>query len=98
MAERMFVLGPIGRHGFEAPRPLAYGVSITTPDGLVCIGGSDANRHYAEVFHAAGSSGGWQIRPFPGLPVPLAYAAGALLGYTIFVAGGYRTARRTVRA
>ena len=34
----------------KLPHPLAYGVSITTPAGVVCIGGSDADRHYSEVF------------------------------------------------
>src|SRR5258706_10700944 len=31
------------RSGFRLPRPLAYGVSVTTRDGVNCIGGSDAN-------------------------------------------------------
>jgi len=72
----------------QLPRPLAYGISVTTPDGLVCLGGSDASRHYAEVFHLSWSNGRLQIKPFPSLPIPLANAAGALLGNTIYIAGG----------
>ncbi|MCB1127680.1 MAG: hypothetical protein KDM81_14395, partial [Verrucomicrobiae bacterium] len=33
------------------PRPLAYGVSLTVDDGVLCVGGSDATEHHAEVFH-----------------------------------------------
>ena len=71
----------------KLPRPLAYGISITTDRGLVCIGGADAKRHYADCFllrledHEI-------IVPLPELPRPCAYACGALLGNTIYVAGG----------
>ena len=36
--------------GFKLPRPLAYGASLSTDRGLVCIGGCDANQCYSEVF------------------------------------------------
>jgi len=70
------------------PRPLAYGISITTPDGVLCIGGSDAARHYADVFLLQLVAGRIEIKQFPALPVPLANAAGALVGNTVFVCGG----------
>ena len=70
------------------PRPLAYGISVTLPDGVLCIGGSDATRHYAEVFQLQLSAGKIGIKNFPTLPVPLANAAGAMVGKTIFVCGG----------
>ena len=31
------------------PTELAYGVGITVPEGLVCIGGTDGRRSYADV-------------------------------------------------
>ncbi|KPL09407.1 hypothetical protein AMJ85_06665 [candidate division BRC1 bacterium SM23_51] len=34
----------------KLPRPLAYGVSLTAMDGVVCLGGGDKDRHYADVF------------------------------------------------
>ena len=37
--------------GWTLPRPLGYGVSISTDDGVICIGGCDAEQCYAEVFH-----------------------------------------------
>jgi N-acetylneuraminate epimerase len=70
------------------PRPLAYGISLTTPEGVLCIGGSDATRHYADVFRLKYSAGKLETNNFPPLPVPLANAAGALVGKTVFVCGG----------
>ena len=34
----------------QATPPLGYGVSVSTPHGLICIGGGDAQRHYRDVF------------------------------------------------
>ena len=72
----------------KLPHPLAYGVSITTPAGLICIGGSDADRHYSEVFRLGFGNGVFSVQPLASLPTPLANAAGALLGETIYIAGG----------
>ena len=35
---------------FKLPRRLAYGMSFSTPDGVVCAGGSDAAQCFADVF------------------------------------------------
>jgi solute:Na+ symporter, SSS family len=70
------------------PRPLAYGISVTTKEGIVCIGGSDAQRHYADSFLLSWNRHTLNTKPLPNLPVPLANAAGALLGNTVYVFGG----------
>lgn len=75
---------PAGR----LPRPLAYGVSASTPHGVVCVGGSDAHRHYADVFRLDLRDRKLLIESLPALPRPVANACGALLGETIYVAGG----------
>src|SRR4051812_2685052 len=36
--------------GLTLPRPIGYGVSLTTPDGILCLGGSDSSGHYADCF------------------------------------------------
>lgn len=77
--------------GFHLPRPLGYGVSITTPDGLICIGGSDANQHFADVFELKWQGHQLQSRNLPRLPQPCANACGALVERTIYVAGGLET-------
>lgn len=75
---------PAGR----LPRPLAYGVSITTPDGLVCIGGSDEQSHFATVFRLRLQSGKAVFDEMPDLPLTLANGAGLLMGNSIYVVGG----------
>ena len=35
---------------FRLPRRIGYGVSVDTPEGVVCAGGHDAERCYADVF------------------------------------------------
>ena len=72
----------------KLPRPLAYGVSVTIPEGVLCVGGSDAQRHYSDVFLLKWSAGRLESQPFPNLPLPLANAAGALVGSTVYVGGG----------
>ena len=69
-------------------RPLGYGVSVTHHDGVVCVGGSDATGHFAEVFRLIWKEGKLVTTPLPPLPKPLANACGALLGDTLYVAGG----------
>jgi N-acetylneuraminic acid mutarotase len=72
----------------KLPRPLAYGVSITTPRGIACIGGGDAARHYAAGFLVEYRDGMLTTSPLPPLPKACAFACGAMLGTTIYVAGG----------
>ncbi|MHC4176132.1 MAG: sodium:solute symporter family protein [Planctomycetota bacterium] len=84
------------RTGLKLPRPLGYGVSITTDEGVVCLGGGDADRHYADVFMLEWT---WKdekkkeqrsikIKPLPPMPQPAAFFCGAMIGKTIYVAGG----------
>ena len=70
------------------PRPLGYGVSISTTEGVICLGGSDASRHYADVFRVGMRDGKLHSSPLPPLPRPCANACGALLNRTIYIAGG----------
>ncbi len=72
----------------KLPRPLGYGISITTSNGIVCVGGSDADKHHAETFLLKLNHGKLETQDLPSLPVPLANAAGGLLGNTILVFGG----------
>lgn len=70
------------------PRPLAYGVAVTLPDGVLCIGGSDAAGHRSEVFELQWRSGRLAVEPREPLPLPLAQACGAVAGDTVYVACG----------
>lgn len=70
------------------PRPLAYGVSVSLPSGLLCIGGSDADQYYADVFLCRLHNGQLGTESWQPLPVPLANMAGAKVGNWILVMGG----------
>jgi N-acetylneuraminate epimerase len=70
------------------PRPLAYGVSFTTREGVLCVGGSDSERHYAQAFVLVHSRGKLKVKSLSSLPIPLANGAGALVGDVAYVIGG----------
>jgi len=72
----------------KLPRAMAYGVSLTTEAGIVCIGGSDMNRHYSDCFILSVENEELKITSLPALPKPCANFCGAIIGRTIYVAGG----------
>ncbi len=89
--DHTFVLEPEAKEWQAAaklPRPLGYGVSLSTPQGLACLGGSDADRHYADGFLLRWTGKDLATTKLPSLPQPVANACGALIGNTIYVAGG----------
>lgn len=83
------------RIGFKLPRPLGYGVSVTTPDGVLCAGGSDSREHSRDVFLLCWRKDGVELEALPPLPHPLANACGARLGTTVYLAGGIATPNAT---
>ncbi len=70
------------------PRAAAYGVSVTLPQGVLCIGGCDASRCMDETFLLTVENGTPRVTAWPSLPVPLANAAGCLVSGKVYVAGG----------
>ena len=96
--DRVYLLESPSRNWREVgklPRPLGYGVSITTADGVVCIGGSDPNQHYQDCFRLRWQQGKLETAKIPSLPKPCANACGALLDNTIYVAGGLESPTAT---
>lgn len=85
----------VWRTGFKLPRALGYGVSISANDSVICIGGSDAKQHYTDVVRLGWKNGTIEISALPSLPRPCANACGALIGETIYVAGGIDTPAAT---
>ena len=75
----------------QLPGGLAYGVSVTWRDRLIGIGGSDRERHYPNVFSLQLNGNSVALETGPALPVPLANAAGVLVGDVIYLAGGSET-------
>jgi N-acetylneuraminate epimerase len=72
----------------KLPSPLGYGLSLTLPDGVILIGGSDATAHSRRVSLLTFADGKPGFETLPDLPVPLAQMAGALVGKRIHLCGG----------
>src|SRR3954447_26731860 len=80
------------RKAGKLPRPLAYGVSVTWNDEVLCVGGSNADGHHAHVFSLRLEGGALNIKDYPPLPKPCANTCGALVGDVLYVAGGIEKA------
>ena len=76
--------------GQQLPRAIAYGGSATTGHGVVCIGGNDAEQTYADVFLMKWDPQRQKVEfeDLPDLPSPCAYSSAAVIGDTVYVAGG----------
>ncbi|TKG96426.1 sodium:solute symporter [Puteibacter caeruleilacunae] len=82
----------------KLPNKLAYGVSVSTPKGVVCVGGNNQDQCFSNVFRLrfVADSGRVMRDLFPALPVPLSYMSGALLGNHLYIAGGQSSLKEGV--
>ena len=71
-------------------QPLGYAACVSTPLGIVCMGGNDATNTYADVFllrwHPENDS--VELAGLPPLPRPCAHGQAALIGNSVYLAGG----------
>jgi cyclically-permuted mutarotase family protein len=74
---------------FHIPQALAYGITIETENGLLCLGGNDANSSTDKVILLSWNSKDKEIEisDFPNLPYPLTKFNGGKIGNNIYVAG-----------
>ena len=72
--------------------PTAYGVSVTTEEGLICLGGATRGGHCADARMLRWAQGKIESVALPSLPRSIAFSCGALLaasgGKQVYVAGG----------
>src|SRR3546814_549378 len=75
---------------FKLPSARAYGASVSTPEGVLCIGGMDASNNRPDVFLMSWdqSSRTVQTTSFPDLPAPMAFMGAVLLDGYVYIAGG----------
>ena len=75
---------------FRLKRPIAYGASVSTDRGVVCIGGNDASRAYGDVFLLRWNPDTQSVEQemLPSLPGPCTNACAAVLGSRVYLAGG----------
>ena len=76
------------KSGLKLPHVCAYAVSVTAPDGVICIGGADAQKHLTNVFRLRWEGGRLNATALAPLPVPIAYACGAFVNDSVYIAGG----------
>ncbi len=78
-------------HAGKLPGPRGYGCSVTYRDGVICVGGSDSTQHYAEAYRLEWKSTKLITTNLLALPKPIANMCGALVGETLYIAGGQET-------
>lgn len=93
--DEIFVLTKAGddfiwKDGGKLARPIAYGAAVSTPDGVVCMGGNDAESTFDDVFLLSWDASAQSITTtkYPSLPEPCAFGAATLVGDVIYLAGG----------
>lgn len=79
----------------QLPLPNGYGVSITTPDGLLCVGGGNENRNFSDVFRLSYANGKITTQELPELPRACGFMAGVEMDGTLYIAGGIETPSAT---
>ena len=71
------------------PQPMAYGASVTTPEGLIIIGGTTATETLNNVYRInVNTDGKAVVTELPALPVAMDNMQGAWLAGKVYVAGG----------
>ncbi len=93
--DEIFLLENTGSGNFEwkqsatkLPFPIAYPACISTPEGVLSIGGEDQNGPVNQVFLFAFQNGNIKIENLPALPQTISAAGTTIIGSDIFVAGG----------
>ena len=81
----------------QLPEPLAYGASVPTEHGILCIGGNNSVSSKNTVWLLAydKTSNDVEISEHPSLPEPLAYAAATLAEDVVYVIGGKNSKNTT---
>ena len=93
--DRVYVLehasnGYAWKDGGRLPRRIAYGAAVSTDDGIVCMGGNDAEVTFDHVFLLRWNPTNDSIEQveYPPLPRPCAYGQATLINDVIYLAGG----------
>lgn len=78
----------------DLPYPVAYGCSVETPQGLVCIGEMNADSCLTSVFRIQKDSfGDFLLHQLPSLPETIDNASATMLNECIYITGGNQQLR-----
>ncbi|TWT65272.1 sodium:solute symporter family transporter [Allorhodopirellula solitaria] len=93
--DRIFVLTKDGdqyqwHEGGRLRQRLAYGAAVSTPDGVLCMGGNDTSETFGETFLLSWDPESEQMTKteYPPLPQPCAYSTATMIGDVVYLAGG----------
>lgn len=80
------------KDGGKLPRSIAYGAAVSTPDGVVCMGGGDKTEVYDDVFLLSWDPVAERITrtDYRPLPQPCVHGQAVVIGNVIYLAGGQR--------
>lgn len=80
----------VWRDGGVLPGPMAYGAAVSTPRGVICLGGNHANKTFDHVFALRWDPDTKRVSQveYPRLPQACAYGQAALIGEVLYLAGG----------
>lgn len=81
--------GKTWQHVGNLPHPLAYGASVSLPQGVLCLGGTDGTRTFSTAYLLILREGKTALQPWPSMPKALQQMAAAIDEKgQIYVAGG----------
>lgn len=74
----------------ELPMAAAYGVSVSTPQGIICAGGNNSEGAFSAVYRISLNEDMQSVRidTLPSLPCTMDNMAAAVSDHTLFVIGG----------
>ena len=87
--------------GSKLDKPIAYGVSIETEQGLVMAGGCDSQKSYADVQLVNWDAVNKKVivEKLPSLPIETSFCKGAAIGSVVYVSGAQTSSDpRTAKA
>ena len=70
------------------PEASAYGLSVTVPEGIICVGGTSESAGLKRVIRISMEQGSVELDSLPSLPVALDNFTGAVLDRTLYTVGG----------
>lgn len=82
--------GPAWQTAGRLDRTTAYGMNVSTPNGVLCIGGNDGTNTFAScrLLQWDPDAESLKTTDVAALPGPCAYGQAALVGSTVYVCGG----------
>lgn len=80
---------------FHAPRPIGYAACVTDSDGVIVVGGGNADENFRTAFRVTWDGKAIHTSSLPSLPEPIANGAAALIGRRVFAAGGQNSPTAT---